>query len=413
MAIEKLKDPQCQNAKCEAPAKVKKLADGGGLFLFVTPDGAKRWRYRYTVMGIRKGIGPDAGKPGLVEKLLSLGTYPTTTLAEARLKATELRQQPDPGATRKAEKQAEVVATSNAFEAVALAWLAKQRHLTPKYAHDTRAIFENHVFPSIGKRPIGDLTSADLIAIIERIGPGTVGRRLLALFTRIFKYAKARNLCTHIISGDISDDELEVHIAKKQPAVTSDELPALLRKIDTYENQPVKLAVKLAFMTFLRANEMLKAEWTEIDFDNALLRIPADRMKKRLALLVPLTPQAIEILKQLKEIGCGSEFVFPGRSYEKPLTSRALLHAFDKMGYGGIQTTHGIRRIASTALNEACDTEGRPLFHADAIERQLAHVKENIRNIYNEAEYLPQRRRIMAWWADFLDETAKKGLEAS
>lgn len=396
--LHKLTDTQCRSAVCTT-GTVRKLADGGGLYLWIGKDGSRRWRYRYHVGG--------------KEKLLSCGTYPDTTLKAARDKAAELRLQTDPGQARKAVKQAKTIATANDFEAVATAWLAEQKHFNPKYRHDTTALFTNHVFQHIGKTPISALMSADLIPVIKGIGASTVQRRLLSLFTRVFQYAIARSRdtgCTHNPTDNISNDELKKHVVKKHPRVTDKELPELLRKIDAYESEQTRLALKLLFLVFTRANELLRAEWSEIDFDEALWHIPGERLKMRLPLLVPLTPQAIAILKRLKEIGCGSPFVFPGRTHEKPLTSQALLLAFGKMGYAGDQTSHGIRHIASSTLNEAADEDSRPLFSADAIERQLAHVPESIRGVYNEAQYLPMRRKIMAYWADYLDIKIKEGI---
>lgn len=410
----KLTDTQCKNAVCTPTARapkgaVKKLSDGNGLILFVMPDGSRLWRYRYAVKKLNR-----KGELASVEQLLSVGVYPAVTLAEARVKAAELRQQDDPGAERKVQKQAEKVTIGNSFETVARAWCDRQKQWTKKYSDNTRAQLARYAYPLIGNRPVSEIRRselADVLEAAERKGSASLAHRFAAVMSRVFRYALVKGMAEHNPLADLDLRDLLGRPEKhKHPAVTVGELPALLRAIDTYENRQVRLAVKLAFLTFVRANEMLGAIWAEVDLDNALWRIPESRMKKRLALLVPLAPQAIEILKELKEIGCDSPMVFPGRSYEKPLTSKAVLDAFKNLGYGGVQTVHGIRRIASTALNEACDSDGRPLFHADAVERQLAHVSNNVRAIYNESEYMPQRRKMMAWWADYLDETAKKGL---
>jgi integrase len=413
-----LTDTECRSAKCVnkdgEPVSIRKLSAGGGLYLWITPDGARRWRFRYTVMGIRKGTGPDAGKPGMVEKLISVGTFPTVKLADARDKVTELRKLADPSATRKAVKKAETVAASNDFESVARAWLAKQKHWGEKYSRDVLARLQTYVFPHIGAHSIGQISRgqlADVLESVEAQGSAALAHRLMPIMSSIYRYALAKGLCDHNPLGDFKLKDLSIlkPDSVKQPAVTAEELPALLRKIDTVKNTQLRLAAKLIFLLFVRSNEMLMGTWDEIDLENALWRIPANRMKKRLPLLVPLSAQAVKILRELKEIGHDSEFVFPGRSYEKPLSSKALLEVFLNLGYGGIQTTHGVRRLASTALNDAED-EGRPLFHADAIERQLAHVKESVRETYNEAEYLPQRRKIMTYWSDYLDAKAKEGL---
>jgi len=406
MALHQLTDAACRNAVCHT-GTVRKLADGGGLYLWVGADGSKRWRYRYAVRGINR-----KGEPALIEKLVSLGTYPAVTLAEARAKAAEARRQADPGAERKAKAHAENTAKSNTFEAVARDWLGRQKQWSPKYQHDTLARLERYAFPLIGKRPIGDLAAVDVLAVLDKAqaaGAVSTAYRLVPIFGRIFRYAKTRGLCAHIPSSDFKPkDELARPGRRSQPAVKQDELSKLVKAIATLEPRP-RLALQLAMLLFTRANEMLRGEWTEIEGDT--WHIPAERMKNRLPFLVPLAPQAQEILAELKTLACGSRWIFPGKTHEKPLTSKALLNAFARIGYEGVQTTHGLRRIASTALNEAADEDGRPLFSADAIERQLSHVKgadnNEIRHAYNEAEYLPMRRKMMSWWADRLDELSR------
>lgn len=408
MTIHKLTDPQCKNAKCPAGKKVLKLADGAGLYLWITPDGAKRWRYRYLIKGVNR-----AGIAATIEKLVSVGTYPAVSLAAARAKAVTLRQQDDPAVARKAQKQAGAAATANTFEAVARAWHGKQKQWGEKYCHDILARLERYAFPIIGKRPIGELEATDLLAVLEKIeaeGAVATAHRMVPVFSRIFRYAKTRKLCAHVVTADFqTKDELSKPARRSQPAVKQAELPKLIRAIWSYEqmgDRRTALALRLALLLFTRANEMLKGRWSEIDGDT--WHIPGSRMKNGLPFIVPLAPQAQAILAELKTLSCGSDLVFPGHSFEKPLTSKALLDAFKRLGYGGVQTTHGLRRIASTALNEACDEEGRPLFSADAIERQLSHVSgadnDLIRQAYNESEYLPMRRRLMAWWSNRIDE---------
>lgn len=418
MSIERIKDREppylrdvhCRNAVCPVGKPVKKLNDGDGLFLWVMPDGAKRWRYRYFVQKINR-----KGELAKVEQLLSVGVYPDTTLAQARVKATALREQADPGQARKDTKQAKEVAASNTFESVTRAWHAKHAaHWSVKHAHDLLSLLERFAFPLIGSKPVSELESPDILNVLERIeATGTIdtAHRMLPIFGRILSYGKAKGFCQHIVSNDINaQDSLKKAIKKKHAAVTSKDLPALLRAIDVYPSQQTRLALKLVFLVFTRASEMLGATWDEIDLDNALWRIPETRMKKRLALLVPLAPQAVAILKELQPLSCGSQWVFPGRSHDKPMSSNALLSAFERMGYAGVMTTHGVRRIASTTLNEAVDSEERPIFNSDAVERQLAHVPESIRAVYNEAEYLGQRRKMMQWWSDHLNMKAKEGI---
>lgn len=408
MKIHNLTDVQCKNAVCTSTAKyaVRKMADGGGLFLWITPDGAKRWRYRYFT----------GGKEGL----LSVGVYPEVTLKDARAKAAELRKLADPGAARKAVKQAEKVVVGTTFKAVATDWLAeREKHWTVKSTHDTRTRLETYVYPLIGDTPISTIRKSDILSVLksmERQGTTSLAYRMLPILARIFRWAVIEERIEHSPLADITSKDLTERLGKlehgQQPAVPIEELPALLRAINGYENRQVRLALKLIFLVFTRANEMLMGEWSEIDFDKALWRIPETRMKKRLSLLVPLSAQSLSILKELKEISCDSRYVFPGRSFEKPLSSKSLLDAFKILGYAGLQTSHGVRRLASTALNEAHDADKQPLFHKDCVERQMAHVagkKESSRAAYNEALYLPLRKVMMQFWADHLDEVAKIG----
>jgi len=403
-----------KDAKCKPGQKVLKMPDGGGLYLYVTDKGARAWRFRYHKPGVNR-----KGQPAQIEQLLSLGTFTDTTLAQARAAAQAMREQlaagVDPATARKADADADVAARANTFEVVTRAWLAKQAHWSSKYRGDMLARLERYAFPKIGRRAIGELESPDVLAVLEAIeaaGAVDSAHRMLPVFSRILRHAKGKGLCQHVVSLDISArDSLRKPIKHKRPAVKPDQLPALLHAIDSLENRRIRLGLQLVTLTFLRANEMLKATWDEFDFSpvsqdqqrGMLWRIPANRMKKRLPLLVPLVPQSVAILEELRAISCGNELVFPGKSYEKPLTSKALLGALDRLGYGGVQTTHGLRRLASTQINDACDEEGRPLWSSDAVERQLAHVPESVRATYNEAEYIVARRKLMAWWANKLD----------
>ncbi len=279
MAIHKLQDTQIKNATCTT-ATVRKMSDGGGLYLWIYPDGRRYWRYRYTIDGR--------------EQALSVGTYPDTTLVQARVKAAELRKQADPAALRKAEKQTKTVDTLNTFESVAIGWLAKQKHWTEKYANDSQVRFERYLFPKIGSMPIAQISKRDVVTVIESIereGSSGLAHRLVPVFSRVFRHAMAKGLCSHNPLGDLDPRDLISKPEKrKHPAVTTGALPLLLRKVDAYDNRQVSLALKLIFLIFTRANEALKGEWSEIDFDAALWRIPETRMKKRLPLLVPLAP---------------------------------------------------------------------------------------------------------------------------
>ena len=205
--------------------------------------------------------------------------------------------------------------------------------------------------------------------------------------------------CTRDLSTDLRG-ALTPHVMQHQSAVRPEELPDLLRAIAKYDetgDKQTRLALQLLAQTFVRTNELIGAEWTEIDLDNALWIIPAGRMKMKIEHVVPLARQALAMLAELKEISGGSRFVFPGRNRDKPISNNTMLFALYRMGYKGKMTGHGFRSVASTLLNETG-------FTPDAIERQLAHCERNeVRGAYNRAEYLPERKRMMQHWADYLD----------
>lgn len=411
----KLTDITVKNAKCQTginpdtgkPYGVRKLADGGGLFLFVSADGSKRWRYRYF-------IDRDGKK---VEQLMSLGVYPDVTLAEARVAAAKAALLGDPGAARKAVKEEKAKVAENTFKAVSLAWLAERgSQWGEKYGSDLLKRLERYAFPLIGQRPMNSLEAVDVLACTSaavQAGAVATARRMVPVFSRIFRYAKTRKLCSHIPTADFQiKDELPKAKRTAQPAVKQAEVGKLVQAIAGMPDQSMRLTLQLMMLLFPRANEILRGTWDEIyDHTDAGVtcptwHIPGSRMKNGLPFLIPLAAQAVQILEELKTLARGSPWVFPGKPREQPVTSKGLLHAWERIGYKGIQTTHGLRRIASTALNDACDADMRPLFHKDAIERQLSHVNggdsDEVRGAYNEAEYWPARVKMMCWWADRL-----------
>ena len=397
MAAEKLfSDPKCKNATCKGN-KIHKLADGGGLYLWVYEDGRKYWRIRYWL----------AGK----ETSLSLGVYPEVSLKEARVRRDTERKQLennlDPAAERRAEKRRVLAATENSFEAVAREWFKKQIHTwVPSHAKDVQRRLELNAFPLLGTRPIAQIDAPELLVVARKIearGAYDLAHRVMQVCSQVFRYGIATGRCTRDIGADLRG-ALTPHKQKHQSAVRPEELPELMRAIAKYDetgDKQTRLALQLLAVTFVRTNELIGAEWNEFDLDGRIWIVPAGRMKMKTEHILPLSRQALAILKELREVGGGSRFVFPGRNRDKPMSNNTMLFALYRLGYKGKMSGHGFRAVASTILNETG-------FRADVIERQLAHSeRDEIRGAYNRAEYLPERIKMMQAWADLLDDLAR------
>jgi integrase len=374
---------QVQNAK--AKDKEYKLSDGEGRFLLVTPQGGKYWRMKYR----------HAGR----EKKLSFGTFPEVSLAEAREKSREARklvaQGIDPSTARKAEKNEQ----ANTFEAVALAWLEVWKHgKSGRYTAQQENRLRANIFPHIGGRPIAEVEARELVTMskaIEKHAP-ELARRALDVVSMVYRYAIAHSLAPRNPARDVNPgDFLKSHTVVNQAHVGDKALPALLGAIDAYRGDQTRLALRLLALVFVRPSELTGARWDEIDFDAARWDVPASRMKMNRELVAPLSRQAVEILHQLRKMSQG-EYVFPGTGGKKHMASGTFLHALKRMGYAGKQTAHGFRGLASTILHEHS-------FDHLHIEAQLAHVEGGVSGHYNKAEYLEQRRRMMQWYADYLD----------
>lgn len=381
-------------------AKAFKLFDGGGLYLEVSPAGGKWWRWKYRF----------AGK----ENRLSLGVYPEVSLKAAREKRIAARQQLaagiDPGQARKAEKIAQAGAES--FEAIAREWHAK---FSPSWvaSHGDRILrrFDKDIFPWLGARPIAGIRAPDLLAVLRRIesrGAQETAHRAMQNCGQVFRYAVATGRAERDPTGDLRGalppPKEKHHASILEPKRIGD----LLRAIDAYEGFfATKCALRLAPLVFVRPGELRKAQWQEIDLEKAEWRIPAERMKMREQHIVPLSRQAVEILGDLEPLTSrgipakpdAPRYVFPGgRTRERPMSENAVLAALRRMGYTKEEMTgHGFRSMASTLLHE----QG---WNHQVIERQLAHAERNaVSAAYNFAEHLPERRRMMQAWADYLD----------
>ncbi len=387
--LNKLSQKHIDHAK---PAeKPFNLADGGGLILQVQPSGGLWWRLRYRF----------AGK----QMMLGLGTYPDTSLKMAREKRDAARRllasDPpiDPSQARKAERQA---ATSpETLKAIATEFLEMQ---TAGAAATTLRRLELHVFPYLGSKPIARITAAELLAVLRRVehkGSYETAHRIRSACSRIWRYAIGSGRAEQDIAAALAGQLAPVN-AKNFATITEPKrIGELLRAIDGYSGlHSVCAALKLAPLVFVRPGELRAATWDEFDLEEAEWRIPAHRTKLRVEHVVPLADQAVAILDDLFPLtGSESGYVFPSvRSRSTCMSDNSLSAALRRLGYSNEQmTAHGFRAMASTRLNELG-------FPPDIIEKQLAHAERNkVRAAYNHASYLPQRREMMQFWADYLD----------
>ena len=384
--------------RANAAERPRKLFDGYGLFLLVSPSGGKWWRLKYRFGG--------------KAKTLSLGVYPTIGLKQARELAYKARQTlargVDPGAERKAEKARRSGAES--FEGVAREWFKRfSRDWTPEHAETVIQRLEKNVFPWLGTRPVGEIAAPELLAVLRRIearGALEVAHRVGQICGQVFRYAVSTGRAPRDISADLRG-ALPASPERHHAALTKpSDVAGLMRAIDGYKGSfIVRCALRLLALTFVRPGELRKAEWSEFDLDENIWRIGAERMKMRREHLVPLSRQALEVLHELQALTGNGRYLFPGaRSANRPMSENTIVAALRYMGYGrGQVTAHGFRTMASTLLNEM----GWP---PDAIERQLAHAeRDEVRGAYNRAEYLSERRRMMQAWADYLDGLARGG----
>lgn len=373
--------------------KPYKLADEKGLYLLVTRAG-KYWRFDYRFGGKRK--------------TLSVGVYPDVTLAQARDELGKARkllaESIDPGTHKRAIKYAVKLSGENSFEAVAREWFTKY---APTWAenHSEKIIrrLEQNIFPWLGSRPIKEITAPELLMTLRRIesrGAVETAHRTQQNCSQIFRYAIAAGRAERDPAADLRGALPPVK--KKHHAAITDPraIGELLRAIEGYQGTFVsKCALQLAPLVFVRPGELRKAEWTEINLDAAEWRIPARRMKMREQHIVPLSSQAVAILRELYALTGRGHYVFPGaRTNERPMSENTVNAGLRRLGYTNADMTgHGFRSMASTLLNE----QG---WHRDAIERQLAHAeRDTVRAAYNYAEHLSERKKMMQAWADYLD----------
>lgn len=375
-----------------------KLSDGHGLYLLVNPSGSKLWRWKYRHLG--------------KEKLMPLGQYPLVTLAQARQARDDARrllsQGVDPMEERKSAKIAAKAAADDSFESIARQWWAHWKGpRSPRHADYVIRRLEADVFPAIGARPVASITAPQLLAMakgIEARGALDIAKRSLQTCGQIMRYAVAHGVIERNPAADVRpSDALKPRQKENYARLDAKDVPELLRKIEAYQGSAyTRLAMKLMALTFVRTGELIGARWSEFDLESAEWRIPAERMKMRTPHIVPLAPQAVEVLQALQTVSGGRVLLFPGeRDHERPMSNNTILAALKRMGYAGRMTGHGFRGLASTILHE----QGYP---HHVIELQLAHQeRDQVAAAYNHATYLGERRTMMNAWAAHLDKLRK------
>ncbi len=406
-----LTDTKVRAAKPDEKAYT--LTDSDGLFLYIHPNGSKYWRFRFRFGG--------------KQHLMAFGVYPEISLADARERRDAARKQValgiDPRELKKELKE-EQQKEFNTFEKVARDWHATNKKWSEGHSHRVLKSLEDNIFAAIGKRNIAELKTRDLlepIKAVEMSGRLEVAARLQQRVTGIMRYAVQSGLIDYNPAQDMAG---AVATGKRvhRAALELKQLPEFLRRIDSYTGRPLTtLAVKLTLLVFIRSSELRFARWDEIDFDNAMWTIPAEReaiegvkhshrgSKMRTPHLVPLSRQAIEILKQIYQFSGNHELIFIGdHNPRKPMSENTVNNALRVMGYDTKTEVcgHGFRTMACSSLIES------GLWSKDAVERQMSHQERNsVRAAYiHKAEHIEERRLMVQWWADYLDANREKGI---
>ncbi|EEO4791467.1 tyrosine-type recombinase/integrase [Salmonella enterica] len=388
-----------------------KLTDGQGMHLLVNPNGSKYWRLQYRFDG--------------KQKVLALGVYPMVSLGEARRKRDEAKKLVSDGIDPSEKKKADKIEQSEAltFEAVARDWhTACKRKWSASHSERVLKSLEDNLFSSIGQRKIAELKTKDLLEPVKTVaasGRLEVAARLQQRTTAIMRYAVQNGLIDYNPAQEMSG---AIAVAKRthRPALPFDRFSELLDRIESFKGRKLtKLAVKLTLLIFIRSSELRFARWSEIDFVNAMWTIPGEReplpgvkhshrgSKMKTPHLVPLSRQALELLKAIREISGECDLVFIGdHDFRKPMSENTVNKALRSMGYDTTVEVcgHGFRAMACSALIES----GK--WSRDAVERQMSHQERNsVRAAYiHKAEHLDERRLMLQWWADYLDETTKR-----
>ena len=385
--------------------KQYKLTDGNGMHLLVHPNGSRYWRLQYRFGG--------------KQKMLALGVYPEVSLADARARRDEARKLLangiDPGDKKKNDKVEQEEART--LEQLAIEWHATNKKWSEEHSRRVLKSLEDNLFPAIGKRNIADLKTRDLLAPIKAVelsGRLEVASRLQQRTTAIMRYAVQSGLLDYNPAQEMVGAVASSN-RQHRPALELKRTPELLQRIDSYTGRPLtRLAVELTLLVFIRSSELRFARWSEIDFETSMWTIPAEReviegvkhsqrgSKMRTPHLVPLSRQALAILKQVHKLSGDRDFVFIGdHDHRKPMSENTVNKALRVMGYDTKVEVcgHGFRTMACSSLIES------GLWSRDAVERQMSHMERNsVRAAYiHKAEHLDERRLMLQWWADFLD----------
>ena len=372
--------------------KPYKVRDSNGLYLLVQPSGSRLWRYRYRINGR--------------ENVYALGDYGQMSLQEAREARDAARklvkEGVHPSRHRKATRLIAAGHAANTFEAVAREWIDQNRaRWSPGYLHQVETTLAEEVFSKIGGLPMRDVKAAHLLSIVKKVAshPAPAVAVLIRQWcSSIFRYAVATLRAEHDPAAALKGAVTKPKTEHKRP-LPQGELPLLFSRIKACGGTiPVKIALKLLLLTFVRPGELRMASWNEFDLDQAIWRIPKERMKMREEHVVPLSAQAIDLLKELHSLTGHRGFLFPNvRDPQQAMSPTTLNRSLERMGYAGIFSAHGFRATASTLLNEMD-------YKPDVIERQLAHQERSkSRRSYNQAAYTKERKKMMQDWANFLD----------
>ncbi|BEO26234.1 integrase [Serratia marcescens] len=392
--------------------KQYKLTDGNGMHLLVHPNGSKYWRLQYRFSG--------------KQKMLALGVYPDVSLADARARRDEARKllanSIDPGDKKKNDKVEQEEART--FEQLAIEWHATNKKWSEEHSRRVLKSLEDNLFPAIGKRNIIDLKTRDLLAPIKAVelsGRLEVASRLQQRTTAIMRYAVQSGLLDYNPAQEMAGAVASSN-RQHRPALELRRTPELLQRIDSYTGRPLtRLAVELTLLVFIRSSELRFARWSEIDFETSMWTIPAEReaiegikhsqrgSKMRTPHLVPLSRQALAILKQVHKLSGDRDFVFIGdHDHRKPMSENTVNKALRVMGYDTKVEVcgHGFRTMACSSLIES------GLWSRDAVKRQMSHMERNsVRAAYiHKAEHLDERRLMLQWWADFLDANRERAV---
>ena len=389
-----LSDASIRTAKSKD--KPYKLADGKGLFLLVNPNGSKLWRFKYAYLG--------------KEKSLSLGAYPAVSLKKARADSdaarTELAERRDPSFEKKKREIAETLSAATTFGTVAAEYIEKRAQEGVAAATTAKSTWLiSELGRDLSDRPIADIEPFEILAALkkmEKAGKRESARKARSLASRVFRYAiatgRAKSDPADVLRGALLSPQPKHFAALLDP----DQVGGLLRAIDTFEGQPATLwALRMAPHVFVRPGELRQAQWSEIDLEAAVWRIPATRMKMKREHAVPLSRQVVEILTNMNAITGRGRYVFPSvRTPLRPMSENTVNGALRRLGYTGDEmTSHGFRATASSLLNES----GK--WSSDAIERALAHGDSNkIRAAYHRGTHWKERVDMAQWWSDYLDE---------